>query len=186
MPQSLHSDNEFFIMSEIADNESISQRELSRKLGLSLGSINVLINKMIREGLIKMEQVSQKQVFYMLTPVGIMEKAKKTVRYLKVHYRAIYETKEKVKSVLSELSLEYDDIFVLKSDDEMGEVIGVAVTEFLLENKSGKVKIISEKSKFNIKEIKNAVLLYMVEEQELFKNLLRMNNVMKINLLDRL
>ncbi|QUI25015.1 winged helix-turn-helix transcriptional regulator [Vallitalea pronyensis] len=186
MPQSVYSDNEFFIMSEIADNESISQRELSRKLGLSLGSINVLINKMIREGLIKMEQVSQKQVFYMLTPVGIMEKANKTVRYLKVHYRAIYETKEKVKSVLSELSLKYDDIFILKSDDEMGEVIGVAVTEFLSENKSVKVNIIGKNSKFSVKKIRNAVLLYVGEDQELMGDYLKINNVKMINLLERL
>lgn len=151
----LYSDNEFIVMSEISDNESVSQRELSRKLGLSLGSINVLINKMIKEGLIKMEQVSQKQVFYMLTPVGMMEKAKKTVSYLKAHYKAIYETKEKIKSVLVEISLEYDDIFfVLKSDDEMGEVIGVAVSEYLSEHKSEKVKMISRNSVFDIKKSK--------------------------------
>ena len=63
-----------------------------------------------------MEQVSQKQVFYMLTPVGIIEKAKKTVSYVKAHYRAIYDTKEKIKSVLVELALEYDDIFVFSKD----------------------------------------------------------------------
>lgn len=186
LSKGLYSDNEFFIMSEIADNESVSQRELSRKLGLSLGSINVLINKMIKEGLIKMEQVSQKQVFYMLTPVGMLEKAKKTVSYLKAHYRAIYETKEKIKSVLAELNLEYDDVFVLKSDDEMGEVIGVAVAEYLSEHKSENVKIIRKSSKFNIKKINNAILLYMVEDQELLKNLMNINNMKIINLLERL
>ncbi len=96
--KSVFSDNEYSILSEIEKNEHVTQRELSNKLGLSLGSVNVLINKMIKEGLIKMEQISQKQVFYMLTPVGMLAKAKKTVRYLKIHYRAIFETKEKIKS----------------------------------------------------------------------------------------
>lgn len=64
-------------MSEIVDNENVSQRELSRKLGVSVSTVNALMNKMIKEGLIKMTQVSQKQVFYMLTPVGMVEKAKK-------------------------------------------------------------------------------------------------------------
>ena len=75
--KSIFSDNEYTIMSEIMDNENVSQRELSRKLGVSVSTVNALMNKMIKEGLIKMTQVSQKQVFYMLTPIGMMEKAKK-------------------------------------------------------------------------------------------------------------
>ncbi|HHU72069.1 MAG TPA: winged helix-turn-helix transcriptional regulator, partial [Clostridiales bacterium] len=78
----LLADNEYVIMSEVVENEYITQRELSKKLGVSVSTVNVLMNKMIREGLIKMTQVSQKQVLYMLTPVGMMEKAKKTVTYL--------------------------------------------------------------------------------------------------------
>ena len=75
--KSIFSDNEYTIMSEIMDNENVSQRELSRKLGISVSTVNALMNKMIKEGLIKMTQVSQKQVFYMLTPIGMIEKAKK-------------------------------------------------------------------------------------------------------------
>ena len=128
--ESLLFDNEYVIMSEVADNETVTQRELSKKLGISVSTVNVLMNKMIREGLIKMTQVSQKQVLYMLTPVGMMEKAKKTVSYLKAHYRAIYETKEKIKSVLDELCREHDVIYVLMSNDEMSEILSIAVHEY--------------------------------------------------------
>src|SRR6056297_3928555 len=111
---SLNIDNEYKLMSEISENENITQRELSKKLDLSLGSVNLLIKKMIKEGLIKMDQVSKRQVFYMLTPVGIMEKAKKTSKYIKVHYNAINQTKEKLKEVLEEINKEYDTTYVLK------------------------------------------------------------------------
>ena len=107
---SKHSYNEYVIMTEIVDNENVSQRELSRKLGLSVGTVNILINKMIKEGMIKMEQVTNKQAMYMLTPTGIVEKSKKTVSYLKNHYRAIYETKEKIKLILNNLNLNYNYI----------------------------------------------------------------------------
>ena len=75
--ESLLLDDEYIIMSEVSENEKISQRELSRKLGVSVSTVNILVNKMIKDGLIKVTQVSQKQVLYMLTPVGMMEKAKK-------------------------------------------------------------------------------------------------------------
>jgi DNA-binding MarR family transcriptional regulator len=116
-------------MTEIADNEHITQRELSSKLGVSLGSVNILINKMAKEGLIKIEQVSSKQVLYMLTPAGMIAKAKKTVRYLKVHYRAIYETKEKIKTLFLELLDEYEMVYLFIDDEEMLAIMDLAIEE---------------------------------------------------------
>ncbi len=193
MEASKHSYNEYVIMTEIIDNENVSQRELSRKLGLSVGTVNILINKMIKEGMIKMNLVSQKQVMYMLTPVGVVEKAKKTVSYLKGHYRAIYETKEKVKLILDELNLKYENIFILNSNDEMGELIKLATTEYKSENKQKnkqkKIKIINE----NLNEyqnIENTVLLYTIENEEIINELLKIdskkNNVKVINLFEKL
>jgi DNA-binding Lrp family transcriptional regulator len=174
-------------MTEITDNKNVSQRELSRKLGLSLGTINVLINKMIKEGVIKMEQVSQKQVMYMLTPVGMVEKAKKTISYIKSHYRAIYETKEKIKSILDELNLEYENIFILKSDDEIGKLIELAVTEYQSENKPTNIKIVNENFKpIEYQKNKKTVLLYAIENQKLMNSFLKTNDVKMVNLLERL
>ncbi len=143
--KSIFSDNEYTIMSEIMDNENVSQRELSRKLGVSVSTVNALMNKMIKEGLIKMTQVSQKQVFYMLTPVGMMEKAKKTVSYLKGHYRAIFETKEKIKTIFQALDQEHDAIFVLLGEDEMAEIMGIAVTEFNSKQNQASVNVLNKK-----------------------------------------
>jgi len=180
----MFSDNEYTIMSEIVENENVTQRELSKKLGLSLGSVNVLVNKMIKEGLIKMEQVSQKQVFYMLTPAGMVEKAKKTVRYLKVHYRAIYEMKEKIKSVLGELNEEHDAIFILMCDDEMSKMISVAVNELRLHHSQANIKIIDKKEKLDKKNLKSPVLLYMAVNEEELKEYGKINDLSVVNLME--
>ena len=181
--------NEYFIMNEIVDNENITQRELSRELGISLGAVNLLINKMVSEGIIKMEQVSQKQVAYMLTPAGMVEKAKKTICYLKGHYRVIYETKEKIKMILNEFSQTYENIYVLKVDDEMGELIKLAVSEYKEKNKTKKINLINEGYDFQTIECQkteDTVLLYVMEN-EIFENKkLETNAIKKVNLLDRL
>lgn len=187
----LYLDNEFIIMTEILNNEKTSQRELSRKLGVSLGTINVLVNKMIKEGMIKMEQVTQKQAMYMLTPNGIVEKAKKTVSYLKAYYRAIYETKEKIKLIFDELNSEYENIIILKSADEMGELIELATSEYKSVNKYKKIKIINDDFNLNeYKNIENTVLLYTIENEEIINELLKIdsekNNVKVVNLFERL
>lgn len=184
-------DNEFTVMSEISENESISQRELSHKLGVSLGTINVLINKMIKEGLIKMEQVSQKQVMYMLTPMGMLEKAKKTVSYLKGHYRAIYETKEKIKEVFFELISEYDKVYVYKSEDEIGEIMELAFNEYKDEKKSSDVKLVDKitlMQEISVEQkIKNgAVVLYADEGCDVIKGILELGEIKAVSLVERL
>ncbi|MGV8148993.1 MAG: winged helix-turn-helix transcriptional regulator [Alkaliphilus sp.] len=184
-----HSYNEYFIMTEILDDENVSQRKLSKKLGLGLGTVNVLVNKMIKEGLIKMEQVSQKQVVYMLTPAGMMEKTKKTISYIKSHYRAIHENKEKIKTILGELNLKHENIYILKPDDEMGNLIEVAAAEYKAENKEQNVKIVNESFEYELTKLQatnNSVLIYASENEEMVKSLVETSNIAMVNLLERL
>ena len=176
-------------MTEIIEDKHVSQRDLSRKLELGLGTINVLINKMIKEGLIKMEKVTHKQAAYMLTPVGMIEKAKKTISYIKSHYSAIHETKEKIKYIFEELNIKYENILVLKADGEMGNLIKTAVAEYKSENKSVNIKMVDKDFKFeSIKQqkMKNVVLVHAIENQEDIKDLLKIEDVKVVNLLVRL
>lgn len=184
--KSIFSDNEYTIMTEIVENENVTQRELSKKLGISVSTVNVLINKMIREGHVKMTQVSQKQVFYMLTPVGMMEKAKKTVQYLKVHYRAIYETKEKIKNVLEELAIEHDVIFVLTSDDEVGEIIGIALDEFDTSHSKTQIIVINKDKHHNYESFHAPVLIHVIEECEELKEFVEVAGLTVVNLKEKL
>jgi len=48
------------LLKELSENNSQSQRELSRKLGLSLGSVNYVLSHLVEAGLI----------MYILTPAG--------------------------------------------------------------------------------------------------------------------
>ncbi len=142
-------DNEYMILSEIADSDSTNQRKLSKKLGVSLGTVNALLSKMTREGIIKVEQVSGRQVAYMLTPKGMLEKAKKTVSYLKSHYRAIYQSKEKIKALIDELAKTYGRIIVLRNKDEFGAIVDIAIAEY-----NAKLVAIELESIYSLNELK--------------------------------
>src|SRR3989304_3430587 len=64
----------------------LSQRELASQLGLSLGKVNYCVQSLIEKGLIKARNFrnSQNKMAYMyyLTPKGIQDKARVTVRFL--------------------------------------------------------------------------------------------------------
>ena len=73
----------------------MSQRDLARELGISLGKTNYCLRALIRKGWIKAANFKNSQnrtaYMYLLTPRGVEEKAKLTLRFLqlKVHE---YET----------------------------------------------------------------------------------------------
>jgi|GEM_PF-674715 len=169
--KTVFSDNEYTILSEIDENRNITQRELSKALGVSVSTVNVLMNKMMREGLVKMTQVSQRQVLYMLTPTGMMEKAKKTVSYLKAHYRAIYETTERIKEILADLATKHDVIYVLTQDDEMGEIMKAAVRAYLDKHKSAQIQFARAIDGIDCTKDKAPVLVYMMLGEGLVSDL---------------
>lgn len=68
-------------------NPEISQRQLARELGISLGKANYCLKALMEKGLLKVANFrnSKNKVAYVykLTPKGIEEKANVTVRFLK-------------------------------------------------------------------------------------------------------
>lgn len=76
-------------------NPGLSQRQLARELGISLGKVNFCLSALIEKGLLKASnfRTSQNKLAYMylLTPAGVEEKARITLQYLKIKMRE-YET----------------------------------------------------------------------------------------------
>lgn len=75
------------ILKLIESNPSISQRELAKQLGISLGKVNFCLKALIEKGLLKAANFknskNKKAYMYLLTPQGVEEKASITVRFLK-------------------------------------------------------------------------------------------------------
>lgn len=76
------------ILKLLENNPAASQREIARELGVSLGRVNFCLQALIEKGLIKVNNFrkneSKRAYLYYLTPKGMQEKAKVTVRFLKV------------------------------------------------------------------------------------------------------
>ena len=77
-----------FVIKEIEANPAITQRSVSKKLGISLGKTNYLLKELIEKGLIKGESFSTnpgklKKIGYLLTPKGFDEKMRLTYHFLK-------------------------------------------------------------------------------------------------------
>jgi EPS-associated MarR family transcriptional regulator len=75
------------VLKELSRDNSISQRELSRRLGLSLGKINYLIHSLRAKGLVKAKRFKNSKnkiaYKYILTPHGMRKEMELTYEFLK-------------------------------------------------------------------------------------------------------
>jgi|GEM_PF-3747842 len=142
-------DKDYIILNEIDARQDISQRELSNKTGLSLGTVNLLLQKMIRDGLIKMEIVPARRVIYMLTPQGLAEKARKTVKYIRSHYHIIEETKNKIYHQLENCHRQYNQILILLPGNELDNLLCDVYDEYRAEYPDRKLQLILDPCKIN-------------------------------------
>ena len=76
----------FKTLRELSKDNTLSQRDLSQKMGLSLGRVNYIINALAEKGYIKAERFknSRNKIAYMyiLTPKGVKEKLLQTQAFL--------------------------------------------------------------------------------------------------------
>jgi EPS-associated MarR family transcriptional regulator len=94
------------ILKRLEANPEISQRELARELGISLGRVNYCIQALIEKGLVKADNFrnskNKKGYAYLLTPRGIEEKAKITVQFLKIKIAEHEALKKEIKGLREE------------------------------------------------------------------------------------
>jgi EPS-associated MarR family transcriptional regulator len=76
------------ILKLLEANPEISQRDLARELGISLGRANFCLKALIEKGLLKATNFRNSKnkmaYMYLLTPSGIEEKSVITARFLKI------------------------------------------------------------------------------------------------------
>ncbi|WP_069999292.1 winged helix-turn-helix transcriptional regulator [Cellulosilyticum sp. I15G10I2] len=175
-------DKEYVILHAIEQDQNITQRELSSKTQISLGSVNLLVNKMVKEGLIKINQIPMNRVAYMLTPKGMLEKINKTSTYIKYHYNYINETKEKIREQIIELTTEKQKLYIVLEGDEISELVKFATSDMkdihYIESRDD-IGIFLNSIKEDFKERKIAVL-----NTETFETLKGFSNI--INLLEKI
>lgn len=74
------------ILKKLAEDPQISQRDLARELGISLGRANYCLRALMEKGLIKANNFknsrNKKAYMYLLTRQGLAEKARATARFL--------------------------------------------------------------------------------------------------------
>ena len=80
-------EDHFNILRKIDKKKSLSQRQLAKETGLSLGKLNYCLKALKEKGLVKIENFKKNPnkiiYIYILTPKGLATKTKLTINFMK-------------------------------------------------------------------------------------------------------
>lgn len=114
-------DAKFRILSLLQENPELSQRALSRELGVSIGSVHFLLTAFLDKGLLKLGNFTaaedKRRYAYVLTPKGVAAKAELTKHFLA---RKLSEY-EILKTEIDRISSEFTEDELLRLKEEVAK-----------------------------------------------------------------
>jgi DNA-binding MarR family transcriptional regulator len=118
MPKEVLDEREFELVNIIGAELGANQRDISRMMELSLGMTNMLIRRLISKGFIRIQQLNQRKVEYILTPKGVSEKTRKSVNYTLKTINSLGLIRNRLREVIKNLDQQgYRKFFILGMSD---------------------------------------------------------------------
>jgi len=85
----LDSSRSLQLLLEICGEEPLSQRELSRRLGIAVGLVNSYLKNLVSKGFVRVKNFPSNRYAYLLTPQGISEKSRLAYQHLS-YFTSLY------------------------------------------------------------------------------------------------
>lgn len=105
-------DIHYRVLNVLEEEPEMTQRELSQKLGVSLGSVNYCIKALAEIGHIKIQNFNQNKnksaYLYILTPRGIKQKTKLTSAFLKRKLNEYHQLRVEIESIQAKISQKHE------------------------------------------------------------------------------
>jgi len=113
----------------IHENERITQRLLSTRLGIALGLTNLYLKRLVRKGWVKYINVRPNRIRYLLTPTGIAEKTRLTYEFMDFSLHLYGQVRQHLRAVLEPLSTGGRKRIAIYGAGEAAELAYLSVVE---------------------------------------------------------
>jgi len=111
------------LLKVLGQDPNLGQRDMAKRMGISLGKVNYCVSELASKGWIKITRFksAKKKIpyTYMLTPKGLEEKGRLTLRFLK---RKLSEYEE-IKKQIRELHYEVEQESLGNPDSELSAAV---------------------------------------------------------------
>jgi len=91
------------LLEEIDNDRTPTQRDLSKKLNISLGLVNLFIKRLGKKGYFKIKTIPKNRVKYILTPKGAAEKSRLTYKYIQFSFDFYKKARRELQTFFNDL-----------------------------------------------------------------------------------
>lgn len=115
-----HSDDyrSLLLLDEISKNNDMTQRDMSKKIGVALGLVNSYLKNLVSKGYITVAAIPRKRYAYYLTPNGLAEKTRLTYQHLQ-NFTSLYRVARR----------DFNALFSLVRNSEIKRVVFCGLDE---------------------------------------------------------
>ncbi len=117
------------ILDELSNNDALTQRDLSKRMGIALGLVNSYLKNLIAKGYITVRNIPSKRYAYYLTPTGFAEKTRLAYDLLHDYTRIYREAKTNFRRLFHELEQAGVKQVVFAGTDEVAEFAYITLQE---------------------------------------------------------
>ena len=124
---------ELQLLAEVEEAPDITQRELSRKLGIALGLTNMLVRNLTQKGYIRVAQASWKRRLYTLTPEGFSHKVRLISGYINRFVDDYKKVRQTLRDQLHPFDLHAESRVAIYGTGEFAELVYIGLREIGIE-----------------------------------------------------
>lgn len=117
------------ILEEIDNDRAPTQRDLSKKLNISLGLVNLFIKRLGKKGYFKIKAIPKNRIKYILTPKGAAEKSRLTYKYIQFSFDFYKKTRKELQKLLNDLMDQGVEQIVFWGASDLAEIAYISLQE---------------------------------------------------------
>lgn len=121
------------LLNEVTQSPDVTQRELSRRIGVALGLTNLMLRRLAKKGFIKITGTKRSRIRYLITPKGILEKSRLTYEFVQHSLQLYSRVRGFLREQLTQVVRRGHRRILLCGTGELAEIAFLTIHEMGLE-----------------------------------------------------
>ena len=121
--------HEYALLDEIAQDSLVTQANLSKRLGIAVGSVNWYIKRLIIRGWVKVSHLDRTRLQYDLTAEGMRVFTQRAMNYARDSLKVYGDFREQAKTLVEDLKRKGVKRVYLNGDDQMMDILRLTCLE---------------------------------------------------------
>jgi DNA-binding MarR family transcriptional regulator len=122
-------DRNLNLLESIEHDPDITQASLADQLGVAVGTVNLLLKRLIDKGYVKVKRAQRHKLRYIITAEGIALRARLTVHYIENTMNLYRRTRQRVHELLAQVKAAGYDHVYLEGDGDIAEICRLTCLE---------------------------------------------------------